>query len=69
MGAWVAQSVGLLILAQVMISRFMSSSPMLDSVQMVQSLLGFSFPPSLSAPPLLSLSLSLSLSFPLSQNK
>ena len=49
-GVWVAQLVKLLTSAQVMISRFMSSSPESGSVLTVQSLLG-----------ILSLSLSLSL--------
>ena len=53
-------SIQLLILAQVMISRFMRSSPALGSVLAVQILLGLSLPLSLSHPLLLSLSLSLS---------
>ena len=52
-------SVQLLVLAQVVISRFVSSSPTLGSMLTAQSLLGIlSFP--LSAPPLLMLMLSLS---------
>ena len=49
-----------LISAQVMISRFMGSSPMLDSLLIVRSLLGI-LSSSLSPPPLLALSFSLSL--------
>ena len=59
-----AQSVERPTLAQVMISRSVSSSPVWGSVLTVQSLepvLDSVFP-SLSAPPLLALSLSLSLS-------
>ena len=58
--------------AQVMVSWFVSSSPMLGSALTVQSLLGI-LSPSLSAPPPLilsfspSLSLSISLSLSLSQ--
>ena len=60
---WLSQlSIRLLVLAQVMISWFLSSSPRLGSALSSQSLLGDSFSPSLSAPPPLSLSLSLSLS-------
>ena len=57
-----AQSVKHLTLAQVMISRFVSSSPTLGSVLTAQSLEPASdlVSPSLSAPPLLALSLSLS---------
>ena len=64
MGApgWLSQlGVQFLILAQVMISWFVSLSPVLGSVLTVQSLLRIFFLP-LSAPPLLTLSLSLSLS-------
>ena len=59
-GAWVAQSVKRPTLAQVMISRFLSLSPMLGSVLTVQSLepASDSVSPSLSAPTLLSFSLS-----------
>ena len=59
-GAWVAQSVKHLTLAQVMISRFVSSSPVLGSVLTAQSLdpASDAVSPSLSAPPLLILSLS-----------
>ena len=54
-------SVQLLILAQVMISRFVSSSPTGGSVQKVWNLLGMlSLSLSLSAPPPLMLSVSLS---------
>ena len=59
-GAWVAQSVERPTWAQVMISRFVSSSPASGSVLTAQSLepaLG-SVSPSLSAPPLLTLCLS-----------
>ena len=48
-GTWVAQSVKHLTSVQVMISRFMSSSPVSGSVLTVQSLLGILFH-SLSAP-------------------
>ena len=61
-GAWVAQSVQCPTSAQVMISRFMSSSPLSGSVLTAQSLDPASDPvsPSLSAspPPMLSLPLS-----------
>ena len=62
MGAWVAQTVKRLTLAQVMISWFMSSSPMLGSVLTAQSLepASDSVSPSLSAPSLLMLHLSVS---------
>ena len=62
MGAWVAQTVKRLTLAQVMISWFMSSSPMLGSVLTAQSLepASDSVSPSLSALFLLTLCLSLS---------
>ena len=52
-GTWVAQSVKRLILAQVMISQFLSSSPELGSVLTAWSLEPASDPvsPSLSAPP------------------
>ena len=54
-GAWVAQSVKRPTSAQVMISRFVGSSPALGSVLTVQSLEPAldSMSPSLSAPPLL----------------
>ena len=63
-GVWVAQSVKRLTLAQVMISLFVSSSPVSGSVLIARSLepASDSVSPSLSAPPPLSLSLSLSLS-------
>ena len=59
-----AQSVKRPALAQVMISRFMSLSPVKGSVLTAQSLEPIldSVSPSLSAPPLLRLSLSVSLS-------
>ena len=62
-GAWVAQSVGRLTSAQVMISQSVSLSPMLGFVLTAQSLEPAldSVSPSLLAPPLLSLSLSLFL--------
>ena len=63
-GAWVAQSVKHLTSAQVMISWFMGSSPVLGSVltaQRLESALD-SVSLSLSAPSLLACSLSLSLS-------
>ena len=52
-GAWVAQSVGRPTSAQVMISRFLSSSPALGSVLVAQSLEPAldSVSPSFSAPP------------------
>ena len=56
-GAWVAQSVKCLTIAQVMISRFVSSNPASGSMLTAQSLLGI-LSPTLSAPPLLTLSLS-----------
>ena len=58
-----AQSVELLISAQVMISRSMGSSPASGSVLTAQSLepVSDSVSPSLSAPPLFMLSLSLCL--------
>ena len=61
-GAWVAQSVGHPTSAQVMISRYMSSSPMSGSVLTAQSLepVSDSVSPSLSAPPPFMLCLSLS---------
>ena len=64
-GAWVAESVKCLTLAQVMIPWFMSLSPdTLGSVLRVHSLLGIlCFPLSLPLPH------ALSLSVPLSQNK
>ena len=63
-GAWVAQSVGHPTSAQVMISWFMSSSPLLGSVLTAQSLepASGSVFLSLSAPPLLMRCLSVSLS-------
>ena len=62
-GAWVAQLVKSLTLAQVMISWLVSSSATLVSVLIAQSLepATDSVSPSLSAPPLLMLCLSLSL--------
>ena len=57
-GAWVAQSVKHLILAQVMISQLVSSSPMLGFMLSAQTLLRILCLP-LSAPPLLMLSLCL----------
>ena len=62
-GAWVAQSVERLTLAQVMILQFVGSSPILGSVLTAQSLepASDSVSPSFSAPPLLVLYLSLSL--------
>ena len=61
-GAWVAQSVKCLTLAQVTISQSVSSSPASGSGLTAQSLepASDSVSPSLSVPPLLSLSLSLS---------
>ena len=61
-GAWVAQSVKRLTSAQVMILRFVSSSPTSGSVLTARSLEppSDSVSPSLSAPPLLTLCLSLS---------
>ena len=61
--AWVALSVKRPTLAQVMISRFVGSSPASGSVLTAQSLepASDSVSPSLSAPPLLTLCLSLSL--------
>ena len=58
-GAWVAQLVKHPTSAQVMNSRFVSSSPMLGSVLIAQSLdpASDSLSPSLSASPLLVLSL------------
>ena len=57
-GAWVAQSVECLTLAQVMIPCFVGLSPMSGSVLMAQGLepASDSVSPSLSAPPPLSLS-------------
>ena len=68
-GAWVAQSVGCLDSAQVMISQFVSSSPLMGSVLTAQSLepASDSASPSLSTPPLLMFCLSLSLSVSPSQ--
>ena len=67
-GAWVAQSVERPTSAQVMISRFVGSSPASGSVRTAQSLepASDSVSPSLSTPPWLTHSLSLSLSLPLS---
>ena len=61
-GAWVAQSVKRLTLAQVMVSRLVSSSPVSGSVLTVWSLepASDSVSPSLSAPPPFMLCLSLS---------
>ena len=61
-GAWVVQSVKRSTSAQVMISQFVSSSPVLGSVLTAQSLepASHSLSPSLSAPSLLMLCLSLS---------
>ena len=66
-----AQSVESSTLAQVMISRFVSSSPESGSVLTAQSLepAKDSVSPSLSAPPLLALCLSLSLSKKLTLKK
>ena len=63
-GAWVAQLLEYPTSAQVMISRFVSSSPVWDSVLTAQSLepASDSVCVSLSASPLLTCSLSLSLS-------
>ena len=63
-GAWVAQSIECLTLAQVMISQFVGSSPTSGSVLTAQSLepVSDSVSPSLSAPPPLTLCLSVSLS-------
>ena len=58
-GASVAQSVKCLTLAQVVISRFVGSSPASGSVLTAQSLEPASDSVSLSAPPLLTLCLSL----------
>ena len=60
-GAWVAQSVKRLTLAEVMISRFVGSSPMSGSVLTARSLepASYSVSPSLSAPLPLTLCLSL----------
>ena len=62
-GTWVAQPVKNLTSAQVMISRFMSSSPVSGSVLTAQSLepASGSVSTSLSAPPLLVLCVSLPL--------
>ena len=61
---WMAQSVKRLISAQVMISRFVSSNPILSSVLRAQSLelTSDSVSPSLSAPPPLMLCFSVSVS-------
>ena len=63
-GAWVAHSVERPTLAQVMISWFMSLSPVLGSLLTAQNLepASDSVFPSLTAPPLLTLCLSVSLS-------
>ena len=68
-GAWVAQLIKHPTLAQVMISRFVSSSPVSGSVLTARSLepASDSVSPSLSAPPQLMLALSLSLSLSLCQ--
>ena len=68
-GAWVAQSVKHLTLMQVLISRFIGSSPTMGSLLTAQSLepAWNSVAPSFSAPPLLVLCLSLSLSLSLSK--
>ena len=60
-GTWVAQSVKCPASAQVMVSRFVGSSPTWGSVLSAQSLEPAldSVSPSLSAPPLLALCLSL----------
>ena len=62
MGAWVAQSVKRPTSAQVMISRSVSSSPVLGSVLTAQSPepVSDSVSPPLSAPPVHALSLSVS---------
>ena len=62
-GAWVAQSVRRLTLAQVMIIQFVSSSPTLGSVLTAQSLepTSDSVSPPLSAPPMLTLCVCLSI--------
>ena len=64
MDVWVAQSVKLPTLAQVMISQFVGSSPTSGSLLTAQSLepLSDSVSPSLSAPPLLTVFLALPLS-------
>ena len=69
LGIWVAQSVGHLTLAQVMISQFGSLSPSLGSVLTAQSLdpAPDSASPSVSAPPQLACVCLLSLSLSLSQ--
>ena len=61
-GAWMVQSVECLTLAQVMISKLVSSSPTSGSVLTAQSLepASNSVSPSLTAPPLLMLCLCLS---------
>ena len=68
-GAWVAQLLEYPTSAQVMISRFVSSSPVWDSVLTAQSLEPASDSVCLSLPasPLLTRALSLSLSLSLSQ--
>ena len=60
-GTWVAQSGKRPNSAQVMISRFMSSSPVSDSVLTAWSLFQILGLPLSAAPPLIPLSLSLSL--------
>ena len=68
-GAWMAQSVKCLTLAQVMISQFMNSSPMSGSVLITRSLepASDSVSPSLSLPLPRSCSVALSLSLSLSK--
>ena len=68
-GAWGAQSVKCQTLAQVMILRFVSSSPVSDSVLTAQSLepASDSVSPSLSAPPPLVLCLPVSVSLSVSK--
>ena len=70
-GAWVAQSVQRLTSAQVMIARFVGSSPTSGSVLISRSLepASDSVSPSFSDPPLHTLCLSLSLSLSLSKIK
>ena len=70
-GAWVAQSVKCLNSAQVMISRFVSSSPTSDSVLTAQSLepASDSVSPFLCPCPTRALSLCLSVSVSVSQHK
>ena len=70
-GAWVAQLLGHLTSAQVVISHSVGSSPMSGSVLMAQSLepASGSVSPSLCPSPTSTLSLSLSLSLSLKNNK